>query len=165
MRHILERSTELELQLTESASGLNPNELITEASAVDPDLIFLTLEASHVDRTVAVLQALCAHFGDTPVIAVTEAMLAEIEKLPITARSDGTVLISGETGTGKELFARSLHYLSPRSDQPLVAVNCGAIPVDLLENELFGHESGAFTGAAATQAGVVQDRRRHAVPR
>src|SRR5262249_11353292 len=63
----------------------------------------------------------------------------------------------GETGTGKELCARAVHYLSRRSRQPLIPVNCGAIPVDLLENELFGHEPGAYTGASSTRHGLIAE--------
>ena len=69
------------------------------------------------------------------------------------SKADATVLIQGETGTGKEVVASAVHYLSPRREQPFVAVNCGAIPADLLESELFGHEKGAFTGAITARQG------------
>lgn len=71
------------------------------------------------------------------------------------AACDATVLIQGETGTGKELIARAIHYLSARRDYPFIPVNCGAIPDNLLENEFFGHARGAFTDAKENQAGLV----------
>jgi transcriptional regulator with GAF, ATPase, and Fis domain len=85
--------------------------------------------------------------GNSPTL---EAVLKEVERVaPTTA----TVLIRGETGTGKELFAKAIHNISPRYDRPFVKVNCAAIPLDLLESELFGHEKGAFTGAVTQKVG------------
>jgi len=75
------------------------------------------------------------------------------EMMSQVADNDVTVLITGESGTGKEVVARNLHYNSSRRDKPFVPVNCGAIPAELLESELFGHEKGAFTGAISTRAG------------
>ena len=91
--------------------------------------------------------------GAPPLVGRHRDFRAALRLLRKVAPTDSTVLLSGETGTGKELFARALHALSPRKDGPFVAVNCAAIPESLLESELFGHEKGAFTGAGRLQRG------------
>ncbi|HKS39787.1 MAG TPA: sigma-54 dependent transcriptional regulator [Blastocatellia bacterium] len=98
-----------------------------------------------------------ASFGLRHLVGQNSSFVAEIGKIPIVARCDATVLISGETGTGKELCARAIHYLSPRAKHAFIPINCGAIPPDLAENELFGHERGAYTGAASSQPGIVEE--------
>ena len=90
-------------------------------------------------------------------VGKSESFQTEVRKVPLIARCDSRVLITGETGTGKEMCARAIHYLSPRSGKPFVPVNCGAIPVELMENELFGHERGAFTGANTARAGLIEE--------
>jgi len=85
--------------------------------------------------------------GDSPAIAAVNRLIEQV------APYDSTVLILGESGTGKEITARAIHALSPRRLRPFVAVNCGAIPAELLESELFGHEKGSFTGAITTRKG------------
>jgi formate hydrogenlyase transcriptional activator len=85
--------------------------------------------------------------GNSPAL---ESALAEVQRVSPT---DSTVLVLGETGTGKELIARAIHNLSPRCGRPFIKLNCAAIPFDLLESELFGHEKGAFTGAVTQKIG------------
>ncbi|MBK6850900.1 MAG: sigma-54-dependent Fis family transcriptional regulator [Burkholderiales bacterium] len=89
--------------------------------------------------------------GDSPVFA------QQVARVPLLARYDASVLILGETGTGKEVCARAIHYLSARAGRPWVAVNCGAIPTELVEAELFGHVKGAFTHAHTARAGLVRE--------
>ncbi|PKN33670.1 MAG: DNA-binding response regulator [Deltaproteobacteria bacterium HGW-Deltaproteobacteria-19] len=86
-------------------------------------------------------------------IGYSETMKKVFEKIQKVSTTDSTILIHGESGTGKELAARAIHFNSDRKEAPLVPVNCGAIPEDLLESELFGHEKGAFTGAIRTRIG------------
>jgi len=95
--------------------------------------------------------------GERPIVATSEAMIELLELMERAAAYKSTVLISGETGTGKEVLARAVHAQSPRRSEAFVAVNCGAIPETLLESELFGHAKGAFTGADRAKHGLFRE--------
>jgi len=89
-------------------------------------------------------------------IGVSKPMQEVMHQIEMAAPSTASVLITGETGAGKEIVARTLHKLSPRSERPFVAINCSAIPESLMESEIFGHERGAFTGAAERRIGCFE---------
>ncbi len=91
------------------------------------------------------------------IIGQSPAFLEIVESLPQIAQSNSSVLIVGDTGTGKEVIARRIHQLSPRKHCPFVPINCGAIPGELAENELFGHKGGAFTGAIPFKSGLIAE--------
>jgi len=93
---------------------------------------------------------------NTDLIGFSPLFRAVLDDIEMVAPSDSTVLVCGETGTGKEVVARAIHEASPRQKSPFVAVNCAAIPRDLIESELFGHERGAFTGAVSQSIGRFQ---------
>ncbi len=99
--------------------------------------------------------ALLEEFTDLNLLGRSRAFVSALRLIKRIARCDAPVLIQGETGTGKELAARAIHYLGARRDFPFIPLNCGAIPDNLVESELFGHERGAFTDAKHHQAGVV----------
>jgi DNA-binding NtrC family response regulator len=127
----------------------------------DPDhLVHLINKALEKQRLVTenlVLREEFAKHLKLPKIIGKSSKIMEVEdKVQKVAASHTTVLLLGESGTGKELFARAVHYLSPRKEEPFVAINCAAIPRDLLESELFGHERGAFTGAVARKMGKFE---------
>jgi len=95
-------------------------------------------------------------YGIPKIIGDSTAMQGVSQAIQRVAPTDATVLLTGESGTGKEVFSRAIHQLSPRRDKPLVTVNCAAIPHTLIENELFGHEKGSYTGAVGRKAGKFE---------
>ena len=95
-------------------------------------------------------------YGFPRIIGESEAIKRAVGETQRVAQTEATVLLLGESGTGKELFARAIHHLSDRRDKPFVAINCAAIPETLIENELFGHERGAFTGAGDRRLGKFE---------
>jgi DNA-binding NtrC family response regulator len=124
----------------------------------DPDHLLLIIKRAVGERSVEkeniILKKEFHKFLKMPdMIGVSKAWNEIMEKIKKVAPLKTTVLILGESGTGKELIARTIHHLSQRSKEPFVAVNCAAIPKDLIENEIFGHEKGAFTGAGETKIG------------
>ena len=151
--------------LVEAAT--DPNEMLAWLKLGAADFLTVPLKAIDVlprvrrllERTdvQAPLQSHLARHGVSELVGENQKFLQEIEKIPLIAKCEASVLISGETGTGKELCARAIHYLSSRSRQAFIPVNCGAIPADLVENELFGHEPGAFTGAKTSRSGLIQE--------
>ena len=128
--------------------------------ARDIDLIPRIHRLLYVDNQAAssaVAREIKKKFQLESLVGENEMLMEVIAKIPCVAQTDATVLISGETGTGKELFARAVHYISARKGRPFIPVNCGAVPDHLFENELFGHVKGAFTDASTSGKGLLAE--------
>jgi two-component system response regulator GlrR len=117
----------------------------------------ILLRISALDRLWAVQEKLRREMRQSQIVAKSKPMREIIQRLPQLAACASTVLINGETGTGKELFARAIHYLGARASQPFITVDCGALPDHLVENELFGHARGAYTDANSSSKGLIQE--------
>ena len=120
---------------------------VDERLAAERRIQSLTVQAEYLQAEIRALHNFDEIIGQS---AALRQVLRDVEQVAVT---DAAVLIQGETGTGKELFARAIHAASKRRDQPLVTVNCAAIPATLIESEFFGHEKGAFTGATTRREG------------
>jgi len=141
------------------AMKLGAYDYITKPFGVDDlrAVVRRALEKRALQREVTYLRdELARHEGVDTLIGRSATMRRVHEAIRHVAATSATVLISGESGTGKELVARAIHRQGPRRDRPFVAVNCGAIPPELLESELFGHERGSFTGAHARKLGKFE---------
>jgi DNA-binding NtrC family response regulator len=112
---------------------------------------------SFFDRMLALKEKLRQEMRQSQIVAKSKAMHAIIQRLPQLAASLCTVLITGETGTGKELIARAIHYLGTRAGHPFITIDCGTMPENLVENELFGHVRGAYTDAGPPSKGLIQE--------
>jgi len=127
---------------------------------VDPDILVLIVDrANKLYELEAGVRQLAEQGSASPldgIVCSSAQMLAACRMVEKVAPSEATTLVLGESGTGKELIARALHNLSPRRDQPFIAINCAAIPENLLESELFGYEKGAFTGAVKQTLGKIE---------
>jgi len=119
----------------------------------DPDSMLVQLDDLHSQVEVLRTRLCPDHTGQQGLIGQSPAFAGALDLLRKAAPTQVTVLLLGETGTGKERFARALHAMSTRADKPFVAVNCAALPADLIESELFGAEKGAYTGATTTRIG------------
>ena len=131
------------------------------AKPVDTDHLLLLVERALGQRRLLLENLMLREefrdrLGLPEIIGDSPALRAACAQLQKVAGTEATVLLAGESGTGKELFARALHHLGPRSKGPFVALNCAAIPENLLENELFGHERGAYTGADQARMGKLE---------
>lgn len=115
------------------------------------------VEQRRLRRELEILKKKLTSGGTHRIVGNTSAMLRIFETINAVKDSSSSVLITGETGTGKELIARNLHYHSSRKDRPFITVNCAAIPRELLESELFGYEKGAFTGAVSSRVGRFEE--------
>lgn len=153
------------IMLTAYASGSNTIEAMRLGAfdhltkPVSRQVLLQTLQRALPERTVALAteQRLPQEsLGTEPLIGNSECMRQVFKQIGLAAATEATVLILGETGTGKEEVARALHRNSLRANGPFVAVNCAAIPPDLMESELFGHVKGAFTGAVADRQGYLR---------
>lgn len=166
------------LRLREERPDLPPVIFITGYGSIDAAVKLLKLGAADyitkpfdLDELVAKVRALCLDgaplprpYPPRPVLGISAAMRRIEEMLPRLSLHAGTVLITGESGVGKEEVAKQLHRSTPGSDgKPFVAVNCAALPEGLLEAELFGHEKGAFTGAVRARKGLFEQAHRGAL--
>jgi len=124
---------------------------------ITPVLERLLRKTTDLSDLAAIHARLCCGMGTSPIVGKTPLFRSLLEQLPAIAAMDSTVLIQGETGTGKELFARALHYLGRHARKPFVTVDCASLSESLAENELFGHSHGAYTDGTGRSIGLVQE--------
>ncbi len=145
---------------SEALSGLGVDEVIIlpeTKQQLAVTISWLSQKIASLDDLQTLQEKLCRQMRQNQIVAKSKAMKEIICKLPHLGACDSTVLITGETGSGKELIARAIHYLGPRSSHPFIVVDCGALPENLVENELFGHVRGAYTDAGSSTKGMIEE--------
>jgi two-component system, NtrC family, response regulator GlrR len=169
--HAMREEQGLKVPVLAVADGGQPEDMLAVLRYGAADFITPPLQATDilpriwrllepVPEEANITQRLKTKLGLKKIIGRNPHFLEMLERIPQLAQYDTGILVSGETGTGKELCARAIHYLGPRAPSPFVPVNCGAIPLELVENELFGHERGAFTGADQAKNGLFTEAHR-----
>ena len=156
---------------SETVGALSVDRLFDDRVDLAEDLRLLTIVAGYVaqavrisrmvgsetsrlaDENIHLKRALVREYRPENMVGASDSMRAVFDQITMVARSRATVLITGESGTGKELVAKAIHAASGRKDKPFIGISCAGIPETMMENELFGHERGAFTGAVAMQKG------------
>ena len=147
----------------------NPSSILKLSSIGIQNIIILSRDSGHLIARITYLLRM-SEFSDIDrlrrkllialesdqFIGESEVFVESVRQIPLAAATDSILLISGETGTGKEAFARGVHYLGSRSPHPFIGLNCATVPENLFENELFGHTKGAYTDARETQIGLVR---------
>src|SRR5437588_702851 len=164
----MEQQSELSTEAPQKAAGLPARLLIVDDERSMRELLSIVLRREGYDVTLAengrtAVDALERGRYDLlisdikmPDMSGVDVLRAVFKLIEQIARTDSTVLVTGESGTGKEWVARAIHFYSLRRERPFVALNCGALPENLLESELFGYMKGAFTGANANKKGLIE---------
>jgi two-component system, NtrC family, response regulator HydG len=144
-------------QVEQALAGIRHGAFFYLPKSCQPSDVALIVAKAHRDRTTRAAMDNFEQVLLEDVVGVTPAMKRVMELIRKVAPTDSTVLLMGESGTGKELMANAIHRLSPRRDRPFIAINCAALPEQLLESELFGHVRGSFTGAEQDKPGLFEE--------
>lgn len=141
----------------EVLAALGVEEIIVFHEDKRPAIALLSKKIASLKHLQTLQEKLRREIRQSQIVAKSRVMKELMCRLPLLGACDSTILLTGETGTGKELIARAIHYLGPRAGKPFVTIDCGALPEHLVENELFGHTRGAYSGADSAGVGLIQE--------